>query len=111
MGKVLFVTGPSAPRDARLLRAQSLALSNGMALTISRELIEAKFQGQENLVRHKLNDVVAADAMAGFRASLADADSLDRVRILEGHAAVVYWNVLSGIAVMWPKADSRKIPS
>ena len=31
-GKVLFVTGPTAPSDARLRRAQALALGNGVGL-------------------------------------------------------------------------------
>ena len=31
-GKVIFVSGPTAPSDARLRRAQSLALGNGTAL-------------------------------------------------------------------------------
>ena len=41
-GKVLFVTGPTAPSDARLRRAQALALGNGVGLEISRTLIDAK---------------------------------------------------------------------
>src|SRR6516164_11286584 len=50
-GKVLFVTGPTAPSDARLRRAQALALGNGLGLEISRKLIDAKLEGQERLVR------------------------------------------------------------
>src|SRR6266849_5399823 len=37
-GKVLTVTGPVAPSDAKLRRAQALALGNGTALKISNEL-------------------------------------------------------------------------
>jgi len=39
LGKVLFVTGPTASSDSRLRHAQSLALGNGSALAISKELI------------------------------------------------------------------------
>ena len=38
-GKVLCVTGPVRPSDARLRRAQSLAHQSGAALKIARELI------------------------------------------------------------------------
>src|SRR5438874_12683030 len=36
-GKVLTVTGPVSPSDAKLRRAQALALGNGTALKISKE--------------------------------------------------------------------------
>src|ERR1700722_15866923 len=49
-GKVIVVTGPVAPSDAKLRRAQALALGNGVALKISRELISQKLAGQELLV-------------------------------------------------------------
>src|SRR3984893_6197626 len=35
MGKVLFLTGPTAPSDARLRRAQSTAHQSGVALEIA----------------------------------------------------------------------------
>src|SRR6266704_1538203 len=54
-GKVLVVTGPVSPSDARLRRAQSLALGNGTALKISKELISRKLAGQESVVREMLD--------------------------------------------------------
>lgn len=111
MGKVLFVTGTSAPSDARLHRAQSLAFSNGTALLIAKDLIEAKLQGQERFVRNDLQNSAAADVIAGRRARLADAESLDTVRLLEAHAAVSYFGAFSNIQVQWPKSDLRKIPA
>src|SRR6266550_2250846 len=56
LGKVLVVTGPASASEARLRRAQALALSNGTAAQIGRELIQAKLRGQETLAREKLND-------------------------------------------------------
>ena len=50
-GSVLTVTGPVGPSDARLRRAQSLALQSHMAVRISRELISQKLHGQERLLR------------------------------------------------------------
>jgi len=61
LGTVLFVTGPTAPSDARLRRSQGVALGNGVGLEISRALIDAKLQGQERLVRKRLDDPATAD--------------------------------------------------
>src|SRR5207302_8397869 len=55
-GKVFCLTGPVRPSDARLRRAQGLAHQNGKALEISRELIRAKLEGQERVVREQLKD-------------------------------------------------------
>src|SRR5208282_1663294 len=60
-GKLLAVTGPVAPSDAKLRRAQALALGNGTALKISKELISQKLAGQELLVRDMLRDPETAD--------------------------------------------------
>src|SRR5713101_1340622 len=62
-GKVLVVTGPVSTSDAKLRRAQSLALSNGTALKISTELISQKLAGQATLAREMLDDSATADAI------------------------------------------------
>jgi CRISPR/Cas system-associated endonuclease Cas1 len=78
-GKVLAVTGPVPPSDSKLRRAQSLALGNGVALKISKELISQKLGGQEMLVRDMLHDPATADAIGRFRTALPPADSVERV--------------------------------
>src|SRR2546426_10144785 len=55
-GSVLATTGPVCPSDARLRRAQALALGNGVGLEISRKLIDNKLEGQERVIRERLND-------------------------------------------------------
>jgi CRISPR-associated endonuclease Cas1 len=109
-GKVLFVTGPTAPSDVRLRRAQALALSNGVGVEISRALIEAKLEGQERVIRERLNDLAAAQVIATFREKLPAAGTVEMVRMLEAHAAVSYFGALRNVPVLWPKADSRQIP-
>src|SRR5947209_7671510 len=59
-GNVRVVTGPASPSVARLRRAQALALGNGTALRIARELIAAKLNAQESLMRKKLHDRATA---------------------------------------------------
>ena len=47
-GKVLFVTRPTAPSDARLRRSQCLALSNGVGVEICRRLIDSLIERRED---------------------------------------------------------------
>jgi hypothetical protein len=110
IGKVGFGTGPTAPSDARLRLAQARALSNGTALAISKELISAKLRGQETLVRDKLKNSAAADAITGFRVRLDNADNSDSVRTLEAHAAIAHWNAWRDVPLLWPRSDLSRVP-
>jgi len=109
-GEVLFVTGPTAPTDARLRRAQAFALGNPTGLEISRTLIDAKLEGQERLAREGLNDPATAQEIARFRGKLSAAGSVEVIRALEAHAAVLYFGVWRNVPVLWPKADLRQVP-
>lgn len=109
-GKVLFVTGPTAPSDARLRRAQALAPGNDVGLEISRALIDAKLEGQERVTRERLNDPATAQVIATFGEKLSGADTVEMVRMLEAHAAVSYFGAWRNMPVLWPKADLRRIP-
>jgi len=110
LGKVLCVTGPTAPSDARLRRAQALALGNDVGLEISRALIDAKLAGQERVLREQLNDSTAAQVIERIRARLAAANTFEVIRRIEAHAAVAYFGAWRNIPVLWPKVDSRRIP-
>src|SRR5204862_2196375 len=76
LGKVRVVTGPVSPSESRLRRAQALALSNGDALPISRELIAAKLDGQELVLRETLNDELKARRIATLRESLSTSETV-----------------------------------
>jgi CRISPR-associated endonuclease Cas1 len=110
-GKVLFASGPTAPSDARLRRAQSLALGNGTALRISKEFIAQKLDGQATLVRDMLHNPVAADVIIRFRDELSTSESIESVRIIEAQAAKAYWQSWADVPVCWPRKDGRKVPA
>lgn len=110
-GKVLCVTGPVGSSDAKLRRAQALAISNGVGLEICRKLIDAKIQGQENVLRERLNCNLTADSIAHFRSKLDSAESFDAIRNLEANAAASYFSEWRDLPVTWPKADLKKIPN
>ena len=110
-GKVLCVTGPVRPSDARLRRAQAIAGQSVVGIQIARELISRKLAGQEHVARHKLLTENIADAISGYRAELPNADTLERIRLLESRAAAVYWSVWRSLPVNFPKKDDSRIKS
>jgi CRISPR-associated endonuclease Cas1 len=109
-GKVSLVTGPTAPSDARLRRAQALAHQTGAALVIMRELMRAKLDGQQQLVRTKLANTTAADIIAKLQESLSTAESLDEVARLEAHAASTYWVSWNELPINFPRQDATRVP-
>jgi CRISPR-associated endonuclease Cas1 len=109
-GKVISVTGPVSSSDAKLRRAQALALGNGTALKISKELISQKLVGQELLVRDMLHDSATADVIARFRSELLSADNVDVIRLVEAQAARYYWRAWSNLPIRWPRKDESRVP-
>src|SRR5579859_962296 len=81
-GSVLATTGPVRPSDAKLRRAQSLAMSSDTALRVSRYLIDHKLAGQESVVRNKLLDSGTAQTIAQYRTDLGSAETISAVRLI-----------------------------
>lgn len=109
-GRTLCVTGPVGSSEAKLRRAQGVAISNGVGLEICRRLIDAKLQGQESVLRETLNSHATADAIAHFRNELGSAESFDAIRNLEANAAASYFREWRNLPVSWPKGDLQRIP-
>jgi CRISPR-associated endonuclease Cas1 len=109
-GSVLATTGPVRSSDAKLRRAQSLAVSNGTALRIARELISRKVAGQEQVARHKLLDSSTADTIARYKTELPQADEISSIRLIESQAARAYWSAWSTLPINFPKNDLPRVP-
>ena len=109
-GKVLATTWPASPSDARLRRAQSLAYQSGIAVRIARELIGRKLDGQERLVREKLQSPSTADLIAQHRATLPTADTIPSIRQIEAQAANAYWSAWRNTTVQFPQRDLQRVP-
>jgi CRISPR-associated endonuclease Cas1 len=109
-GSVLCTTGPVRPSDARLRRAQALAAHTGVDVTIARELISQKLAGQERVARDKLHNSAAAQAIAGYRLDLAEAEKVETIRTLESQGAAAYWAAWRDEPVTFPKKDLPRIP-
>ncbi len=111
LGKVRVVTGPASPSEARLRRSQGLALGNGTAARIARELISVKLKGQETLVREKLKNVSAANSIAGLQDRLANANEIDAIRAIESRAAAEYWSTWRDVPVVFARKDANRVPT
>src|SRR5579862_3353542 len=109
-GKVLITTGPVSSSDAKLRRAQALALQNGTALRISRELIDRKLAGQERVAREALHDESTAQLIKLVRSELAEVESVNAVRGIEAQGAKIYWSAWRALAVTFPRKDLPRVP-
>jgi CRISPR-associated endonuclease Cas1 len=110
-GRLLFITGPTAPSDVRLRRSQALAHSSGSALLIARELIDQKLAGQGDVARHKLLAVQCADKIHRYRSELAEADTIERVRLVESLAAAAYWSAWRTLPIRFPRQIESRLPA
>src|SRR5262249_38018214 len=95
----------------RLRRAQAEAHTSGAALRIARELIDQKLAGQEQVARYKLTVPECADKIHCYRSELAEADDLDRVRLIESRGAAVYWSAWRSLTIMFPTKDQSRVPA
>jgi len=109
-GSVLVTTGPVRASDARLRRAQALALNNQTALQLATRLISEKLGGQERVARERLQNGVAADSIAGLRLELKSARHLESVLSIEASAASAYWSAWSMLPIQYPRTDLKRVP-
>ena len=108
-GEVLAHSVPYGYDGQPIRRAQALAVTNGLDLAIARELIASKLDGQRrNLVRLRAPDLREFDAL---RASLAPADSIERVRVIEANAAALYFAAWKGVGIRFRERDLARIPA
>jgi len=109
-GRVLTVTGPVRPSDSRLRRAQALASQSETSLQISRELIDKKLAGQESVARHKLLAAENAETIHRHRAELAEADTPEKIRLVESRAASAYWAAWRNLSIKFPMKHEARVP-
>jgi len=109
-GKVLNITGPVRPSDARLRRAQAIATQTGADVVIARELIYQKLLGQEQVAREHLRDNATAEKISACRLDLGEAETMDAVRTLESRGAASYWAAWRNLQVLFPAKELHSIP-
>jgi len=109
-GSVLANTGPVAPSDIRLRRAQSLAHQSDLALRIARELIDQKLRGQEHVIQKYFPQSSAVEFIVNARNKLPNAKSSDDIRAIEARGALAYWGAWRDLSINFPRNDLPRVP-
>jgi CRISPR-associated endonuclease Cas1 len=108
-GEVIVASGPQRLDDARLRRAQALALPREVGLRSTRELLRAKLTGQAGVL-DRLGAAHAASALRGATDTLDRAHTLDRLQMVEADAASAYWDQWRSVLVPFARRDERFVP-
>lgn len=110
-GQVIVASGPRGLDDARLRRAQALALSNGVGMKVAQELVRRKLEGQlALLVRLPGGDASASvihQSLGGIDRTTTSAE----LRVLESAAAAAYWKTYEHIPVRFVRRDEPRVPN
>lgn len=97
--------------DARLLRAQALALYGDAGIEITRFLITEKLHGQAALLAGRLGEEDAASTMLDLAELVDVAASIEEVRQLEAAGANVYFAAWERtVEVVFVRRDLERVP-
>jgi CRISPR-associated protein Cas1 len=107
-GEVLAHSVPSGYGGHPIRRAQALAVTNGLDLAIARELIAGKLDGQRRILARFGAGLREFDKL---RASLASADSIERVRVIEANAAALYFPAWRDVPIRFRERDLARTPA
>lgn len=109
-GKVTSATTRVANDDARLRRAQALAMGTNTGLDIAKYLIGLKLTGQSAVALHELSSPEAAETIGQLSMAVAQSSSLEEVRQLEASAANLYWFAWGQVEPRFVNADAARVP-
>jgi CRISPR-associated endonuclease Cas1 len=108
----LLAAGPPGRDDARLLRAQALALYGPSGVEVTRYLIAGKLHGQAQVLSFHLWEDNAAATVLDLREAVSVAGSIDEIRQAEAAAANVYFAAWErGVSVGFARKDLSRIPA
>lgn len=110
-GKVIAASAPMGSDDARLRRSQALAVSSDTGITIARELLMRKLEGQADVLDSFDGGAIAAGNVRRFRDDLPSATTAVQLRILEAQAAAVYWIAWAPLPVRFARKAAARIPA
>ncbi len=110
-GAVLTMSAHAGLDDARLRRAQALAVDSDLGHGIMARLLDAKLAGQAHLAAGHLANLATAARIEDCRSRLPDA-TLTEARELEALAATAYFAAWSPrVALQWATKDRPRIPA
>ena len=106
-----LAAGPPGRNDARLLRAQALALYGPAGIEITQYLITTKLRGQARVLAARLGEHDAASTLMELLEAIDGAGSIEEIRQLEAVGANVYWAAWERVAeVVFARKDVPRVP-
>jgi CRISPR-associated endonuclease Cas1 len=107
-GAVLAHSIPFGYDGHPIRRAQALAVTNGLDVAIARELVADTLDSQRRILVRLDADLREFEKL---RASLASADSIERVRVIEANAAALYFPAWRDVRIRFRDRDLARIPA
>jgi CRISPR-associated endonuclease Cas1 len=107
---VLAVSAALGRNDGRIRRAQALALHNGVALELAKDLIQDKLLGQARVLTEIEGSDEVAKRIVKLRERIVGTKNAEQIRILEAEAAKRYWEQWSRVSMQFVKKDARRVP-
>lgn len=110
-GRIVAASAQAGPNQPALRRAQVVAEQNEIGLTIVRNLMHSKVEGQLATLRRDTS--ANAAAVRAVEEALVAIDSAESVRTMlavEAKAASAYWGGWADIPMMFAAADQRNVP-
>ena len=90
-GTANLASTPRVSDDARLRRAQAMALAEPVGLGIARYLLSAKVSAQAELVAGRFGELSEAETIRGLAGAIEVAGTAEECRQLEASAAALYF--------------------
>lgn len=107
-GEVLAHSVPFGYDGHPIRRAQALAVTNGLDLTIARELIATKLDGARRILVRLSADRREHDKL---RAAIDAAETIERIRVIEATAAGLYFSAWRDVRICFRERDLTRIPA
>ncbi len=107
-----LAAGPPGREDARLLRAQALALYGPAGVEVTRYLIITKLSGQARVLSARLDDEDAASTLLELAETVNQAGSIEEISQAEAAGANVYWAAWErSVEVVFTRRDVSRVPA
>jgi CRISPR-associated endonuclease Cas1 len=100
----------STSLDAGSRRAQALAASTGVGITLARDLLRTKLQGQADVLARLPDSAPVIAVVDAALRELDHAETLARLRSVEGKAAIAYWSAWAPVELRFARKDQAKVP-
>ncbi len=110
-GEVLATSATLGLDDGRLRRAQAMAPFTDAGVRVVGYLLHEKVSGQLSILRRYFPErASAADSVEVALHALENAETIERMRLLESRAAAAYWSGWRGLSLTFARRDLARVP-